>query len=215
MSNAVAGQEVRTAVQQVVVAAAKGIALFDAGLSNQADPDWVALDNTSATEACIEIEAAIDAVRDLPLSDGGVQHELLLFLDRAENSLGYSLATVSTSGGDQAKAFVSRARSARSQLYGVLKLSEDILKLLDSAGAPGEPPAKPRVVTKLFRLPANEEDRTKFILGVAALAEECGAESLGGSVHNELDYVELLEAELEARMGERGVEGLRQRFEKQ
>ncbi|MNJ53192.1 hypothetical protein D3C77_485720 [compost metagenome] len=71
-----------------------------------------------------------------------------------------------------------------------------------------------RMITKIFGLPENTDQRKKFSDGVEALAAECGVTNLGGSMHNELNYVEKLEKELEERIGQLAVEDLRQTFER-
>lgn len=73
---------------------------------------------------------------------------------------------------------------------------------------------KKRVTTQVFALPENDADRAKFLDGVKALSEECKATWLAGSANNEMDYVEQLEKELADHIGDQGVEGIRQDFEK-
>lgn len=65
-----------------------------------------------------------------------------------------------------------------------------------------------------FELPEDKDARSKFLKGLNALAEECGAEFISGSNHNEFDYIEMLEAEIQDRAGERTVNDLRLEFEK-
>ncbi len=72
-----------------------------------------------------------------------------------------------------------------------------------------------RVSTQVFELPTDDVSRRKFLDGVKALAAECGANWLAGSVHNEIAYADLLEKELAAHEGSEGVEAIRLQFEKE
>ncbi len=69
-------------------------------------------------------------------------------------------------------------------------------------------------ITQVYQLPSDDAARTKFLSGIKALAEECQATWVSGSVHNEILYVETLEAELAEHVGEQGVENIRQDFER-
>jgi len=96
--------------------------------------DWIILDVAIATQAQIDVEAAIQAVREVAqqLPDG-VLADLAQYLERAENALEYSLATISVDAGDEVKAHTSRARSAQRQLAGLRTLSEQILERMGRA----------------------------------------------------------------------------------
>lgn len=69
-------------------------------------------------------------------------------------------------------------------------------------------------ITQVYALPADEAARTKFLDGVKSLASECKAEWVAGSRHDEMSYLEIIEKELATHIGESGVEGLRQKFER-
>jgi hypothetical protein len=71
-----------------------------------------------------------------------------------------------------------------------------------------------KISTQVYELPADQAARTKFLDGVKALADECKATWLAGSVHNEMDYADLLAEELTRHVGEQEVENIRQEFER-
>lgn len=71
----------------------------------------------------------------------------------------------------------------------------------------------PKYMTKVIGLPENLEDRKAITEGIKALIEAHGGEDLGGSVNNELTYIERLEAALTEEIGDMGVESLRREFE--
>lgn len=71
----------------------------------------------------------------------------------------------------------------------------------------------PKYMTKVIGLPDKLEDRKAITEGIKALIEAHGGEDLGGSVNNELTYIERLEAALTEEIGDMGVESLRQEFE--
>lgn len=71
----------------------------------------------------------------------------------------------------------------------------------------------PKYMTKVIGLPDNLEDRKAITEGIKALIEAHGGEDLGGSVNNELTYIERLEAALTEEIGDMGVESLRREFE--
>tara|TARA_Y100000780_G_scaffold12814_1_gene10960 strand:+ start:44 stop:202 length:159 start_codon:yes stop_codon:yes gene_type:complete len=49
------------------------------------------------------------------------------------------------------------------------------------------------MTTKVFALPDDAEKRMAFLNGLKALAAECGVEETGGSLYDELTYIEKLE----------------------
>lgn len=75
--------------------------------------------------------------------------------------------------------------------------------------------SKASFITEVYQLPRDDEARKKFTNGIKALADECQATWVAGSVSNEMDYVEMLENELSERYGQAFVEDLRQKFESQ
>lgn len=68
--------------------------------------------------------------------------------------------------------------------------------------------------TQVYQLPTDEADRIKFTSGVEAIAAECKATWVAGSVHDELSYVEILEKALTREIGDRAVEKIRQMYER-
>jgi len=74
--------------------------------------------------------------------------------------------------------------------------------------------SKKKVTTQVHELPDDPQKRTKFLDGVKQLAEECGANWVAGSVHDEMAYADVLAKELENEVSDMYVEDLRQRFEK-
>lgn len=73
---------------------------------------------------------------------------------------------------------------------------------------------KKAITTQVYELPKDEASRLKFVNGVKALAEECNATWLSGSVHNEIDYADLLTKELGEHIGDMAVEEIRLEFER-
>lgn len=71
----------------------------------------------------------------------------------------------------------------------------------------------PKYMTKVIGLPDNLEDRKAITEGIKSLIEAHGGEDLGGSVNNELTYIEQLEAALTEEIGDMGVESIRRKFE--
>ncbi len=71
------------------------------------------------------------------------------------------------------------------------------------------------ITTQVFALPADQAARKKFLDGVKALADACGATWVSGSVHDEMGYADLLTEELSEHIGDMGVEDIRQKFERQ
>lgn len=71
------------------------------------------------------------------------------------------------------------------------------------------------ITTQVYQLPEDDDARTRFTAGVIALAKECNATWVAGSVHNEMDYADLLGSELATHVGELGVEEIRLTFERQ
>lgn len=71
-----------------------------------------------------------------------------------------------------------------------------------------------KMTTKVFAPPADVEKRMAFLNGVKALAEQYGVEETGGSLFDELSYVEKIEQELAEHISSDGVEDLRQEYEK-
>ncbi|WGK63545.1 hypothetical protein QAO71_17400 (plasmid) [Halopseudomonas sp. SMJS2] len=71
-----------------------------------------------------------------------------------------------------------------------------------------------KMTTKVFALPADAENRMAFLNGVKALAEKHGVDEIGGSLFDELSYVEMIEKELAEHISSDGVEDLRQEYEK-
>lgn len=122
------------AIRQVITACAKGHALFTAALNEPVEDGWVLLDPARVTEAYIDLEAALEAVRSIvrQLHDE-TPPELAKYLDRAENGLEYSLSTISIDASEKVKAYASRAQSAQRQLAGLSGLSEQTLTGLDDA----------------------------------------------------------------------------------
>ncbi|HHQ2714273.1 TPA: hypothetical protein ACSPMB_000102 [Pseudomonas aeruginosa] len=124
-------QLIKEAIRQVVLACTKGNELFAAGLHEPAVNGWIQLDPAEAAEAHIEMEAALQAVRTVAQQlPGDALANLHQYLDRAENGLEYSLATINADSGDHVKAHASRAQSARNQLAGLITLSESIVQSL-------------------------------------------------------------------------------------
>ncbi|RMN21136.1 hypothetical protein ALQ64_02814 [Pseudomonas cannabina] len=74
--------------------------------------------------------------------------------------------------------------------------------------------AKSYISTQVYQLPDDEAARTRFLNGVKALAEESKATWVAGSVHNEIDYADLLGTELANHVGEMAVEEIRLNFER-
>lgn len=137
-------QSVTDAIRQVIIASTQGAEFFAASLSVPDESDWVRLEPAGATKVYIELEAALDAVHSIAQQiQDGASTDLGQYLDRAENGLEYSLATISTDAGDLVKAHASRARSAQRQLAGLAALSEQALErigrnvLADIAAAVG------------------------------------------------------------------------------
>ncbi|MGG2621629.1 hypothetical protein [Pseudomonas aeruginosa] len=120
------------AIRQVIVACTKGNELFAAETDKPpAVNGWIQLDPAAATKAHIEMEAALQAVRSIaPQLPSDALVDLHQYLDRAENGLEYSLATINAESDDQVKAHASRAQSARNQLAGLITLSESIAQRL-------------------------------------------------------------------------------------
>ncbi|MEA8592194.1 hypothetical protein PZT57_26470 [Pseudomonas aeruginosa] len=126
-------QLIQDAIRQVIVACTKGNELFAAESDKPAVNGWIQLDPAAATKAHIEMEAALQAVRSIaPQLPSDALVDLHQYLDRAENGLEYSLATINIDSGDYVKAHASRAQSAQHQLAGLITLSESIVKRLDA-----------------------------------------------------------------------------------
>ncbi|HHK0379378.1 TPA: hypothetical protein ACQQJB_003551 [Pseudomonas aeruginosa] len=124
-------QLIQDAIRQVIVACTKGNELFAAESDKPAVNGWIQLDPAAATKAHIEMEAALQAVRSItPQLPSDALVDLHQYLDRAENGLEYSLATINAESDDQVKAHASRAQSARNQLAGLITLSESIAQSL-------------------------------------------------------------------------------------
>jgi len=71
-----------------------------------------------------------------------------------------------------------------------------------------------KVTTQVYELPQDETARKKFLDGVKALADEHSATWVSGSVHNEMDYADLLADKLTEHVGDVAVEDIRQKFER-
>jgi hypothetical protein len=70
------------------------------------------------------------------------------------------------------------------------------------------------ITTQVYELPSDEVARKSFLDGITALAEQFNAKWVAGSVHNEIDYADLLAQELTEHVGELAVENIRQEFER-
>lgn len=70
-----------------------------------------------------------------------------------------------------------------------------------------------RFTTQVYQLSEDEAANTRFLNGISALAEECNAVWVSGSVHDEMAYADKLEEELTESIGDLAVEGIRQQFE--
>jgi methionine synthase II (cobalamin-independent) len=125
-------QLIQEAIRQVVLACtSKGNELFAAGLHEPAVNGWIPLDPAVATEAHIELNAALQAVRSVAQQlPGDALVNLHQYLNRAENGLEYSLATINADSCDHVKVHASRAQSAQYQLAGLITLSESIVQSL-------------------------------------------------------------------------------------
>lgn len=122
-------QSIPEAIRQVIKACAKGDALFSVAITEPAVNGWLVLDTARATQAYIDLEAALNAVRSIAQQIAAeALPEFVQYLGRAENCLEYSLATISTDAGNQVKAHASRAQSAQRQLAGLSVLSEQALE---------------------------------------------------------------------------------------
>lgn len=71
-----------------------------------------------------------------------------------------------------------------------------------------------KMATRVFQLPSDEALCKKFFDGLRALEKDCKAIEVGGSVHDEITYADLLEKELEEHIGDQGVENFRQDYER-
>lgn len=71
-----------------------------------------------------------------------------------------------------------------------------------------------KITTQVYGLPLDDVARRKFLDGVKALADECNAIWVSGSVHDEMEYADLLAEKLTEHVGDMAVEGIRQDFER-
>lgn len=69
-------------------------------------------------------------------------------------------------------------------------------------------------ITRVYALPKNQEARSQFLEALNAVEKKFGIEMQSGSGHDEIDYADLLAKELEQYIGDRGVENIRQNFER-
>lgn len=127
-------QSIPEAIRQVNIASTKVDELLTAAMKAPAVNGWISLDPVVATEAYIDLEAALQAVRSIAQQlPEGTLTDLAQYLDRAENGLEYSLATISTDTSDQVKAQAGRAHSAQRQLAGLRELSDYMLEKIGRA----------------------------------------------------------------------------------
>lgn len=73
---------------------------------------------------------------------------------------------------------------------------------------------KKKFSTQVYQMPTDPSASRYFLDGVKALAKECKAKWVSGSVHDEISYVESLETELKQHIGDFGVENIRHEFER-
>lgn len=121
-------QSIPEAIRQVIIACSKGEALFSTALNEPAVNGWLVLDTAGATDAYIDMEAALQAVRSIMQLQVEASPDLIQYMDRAESRIDYSLATISTDTGDLVRAHPGRAQSAQRQLAGLRVLSENALE---------------------------------------------------------------------------------------
>jgi ribonuclease HIII len=69
-------------------------------------------------------------------------------------------------------------------------------------------------ITRVYVLPKDQEARSQFLEALRAVEKQFGVEMQSGSAHDEIDYADLLAKELEQYVGDRGVENIRQNFER-
>ncbi|HCF2447040.1 TPA: hypothetical protein NIA45_004709 [Pseudomonas aeruginosa] len=130
-------------LRMVSAAASKGSAVFAEGLGKPVMDEWIQLEAEPATKAYIDLEAALEAVQSATLVYTGVEREVVNileqwlaehsqmsyaeYLERAYNSLSYSLATINQDPDLTARAHAGRAGSAQRQLNGIGKTSDELL----------------------------------------------------------------------------------------
>lgn len=110
------------------------ITLLETGLAGAPDGEWVQLDATGAAHAAEDLDTlkleARSVRRALEQASDGASSKVA-FLDRVENTLEYTGATICLNPGGKAEAHIGRAGSAVRQMRGLItQAREHVLSVL-------------------------------------------------------------------------------------
>lgn len=122
-------------VRLVGTACTQAAAVLSAPPEQPRTGEWLVLADDKALAAHSGMEVALQAVRDLKMTLGrNAAPELVLFLERTDNALEYSLATITPSrGGEAAEAHAGRASSAIRQLTAQAMQADELLATVGRA----------------------------------------------------------------------------------